>query len=413
MNRDLILKQFSAGSCYSYILGSQSEAFIIDPHISLLGEYTKYLAANKLNLKCIIDTHTHADHFSLAAVLRKRFNIPILMNEKAVSEVADRRLKDNDSISVGLKQFDILYTPGHTDDAISIYGAGSLFTGDVLLINSVGRTDFQNGSPESMFDTLQRLKGLPDGTTLFPGHDYNEKRRSTLAREKANNPFMKETDKKAFVENARSKKLPKPFSIDNIIRVNRKGEAASLEMIMPQEAQKKASADPKVRFLDVRSPLEYSEVHIKDSINVPIDMLASKIKELSQQDQSYIVLCRTGSRSPVAADMLLQSGIGSVKVMEGGITAWQKARLDVIKGESVMSLERQVRLIAGILMLAGIILAWLTHPAFILISAWVAFGLIFAGLTNNCLMSMLLMKLPYNKRQYKTKLGGGTCSISQ
>jgi rhodanese-related sulfurtransferase len=184
-------------------------------------------------------------------------------------------------------------------------------------------------------------------------------------------------------------------------------------MIMPQEAQKKASADPKVRFLDVRSPLEYSEVHIKDSINVPIDMLASKIKELSQQDQSYIVLCRTGSRSPVAADMLLQSGIGSVKVMEGGITAWQKARLDVIKGESVMSLERQVRLIAGILMLAGIILAWLTHPAFILISAWVAFGLIFAGLTNNCLMSMLLMKLPYNKRQYKTKLGGGTCSISQ
>lgn len=413
MSKDLIVRQFIAGSCYSYIISSESEAFIIDPHISLLEDYTKYLNKNRLSLKHIVDTHTHADHFSLAAVLKDKFKAPILMHEKAISSIADKRLKDNDKIAIALKEFDVLYTPGHTDDAISIYGENRIFTGDVLLIGSVGRTDFQNGSPGSMFDTLQRLKKLNDRTILLPGHDYNEKKSSTIAREKESNPFLKETNKESFVKNAHSKKLPKPFNIDNIIRLNQKGEAISLEMVSAKDALEKVSKDPKVKFLDVRSPLEYSEVHIKESINIPIDMLASKVRELGQSGETYIVLCHTGNRSPMAADMLLQSGMRSIKVMEGGMIRWQKEKLSVIKGESAMSLERQVRTIAGSLMLLGIILAWLVNHAFIFISAWVACGLIFAGLTNNCLMGMLLMKLPYNKKLYKSKVGGGTCSISQ
>jgi len=335
------------------------------------------------------------------------------MHEKAISEVADKRLKENEEIFLGSKRFKVLYTPGHTDDSMSILGEGRLFTGDVLLIGSVGRTDFQNGSPESMFETLQRLKGLPDKTVVFPAHDYNERRSSTIARERENNPFMKKTDKETFVQNARSKKLSKPFNIDNIIRVNQSGEAVSLEIISPKAAQELSSKDSRVKLLDVRSVLEFNEVHIKDSINIPIDTLSSRIKELSQSCQAYIALCRTGNRSPMAADMLLQSGVHSVKVMEGGIMRWQKEKLSVIKGESVMSLERQVRLGAGGLVLLGIIMAWFVHAAFILVSVWVACGLIFAALTNNCLMGMLLMKLPYNRKLYKAKSGGGTCSISQ
>lgn len=413
MSKNLMLKQFVAGSCYSYIVGSEAEAFIIDPHISLLDEYTKFLDKNKLTLKHIIDTHTHADHFSLAATLKEKYKAPILMHEKAVSSTADKRFKDNDTISVGSRRFNVLYTPGHTDDAISIYGEDKIFTGDVLLIGSVGRTDFQNGSPESMFDTLQRLKKLPDRTTLLPGHDYNGRKSSSIAKEKERNPFIEEASKELFVKNARSKKLPKPFNIDNIIRVNQKGEAAALEMISPKHAFEQVSKDPKVKFLDVRSPLEYNEIHIKDSINIPMDMISSKVKELSQSDETYIVLCHTGNRSPMAADMLLQSGMRSVKVMEGGMLRWEKEKLSTIKGESAISLERQVRVIAGSLMLLGIILAWLAHPAFIFISVWVACGLVFAGLTNNCLMGILLMKLPYNRKIYKSKVGGGTCSISQ
>ena len=164
-------KQFVAGACLSYILSSESEAVVIDPHISLLETYTDYLKKNKLKLKYIADTHTHADHFSLAAVLKKKFNTPILMNENAVSSIADTRLKENEDILLGSKSFKVIYTPGHTDDSISIYGEGMLFTGDVLLIGSVGRTDFQNGSPESMYDTLEKIKSLPEETKICPAHD--------------------------------------------------------------------------------------------------------------------------------------------------------------------------------------------------------------------------------------------------
>ncbi|MHC4740141.1 MAG: MBL fold metallo-hydrolase, partial [Planctomycetota bacterium] len=129
-----MIRQFIAGSCYSYILSSKDEALIIDPHISLLEVYRKYLTKKKLTLKSIVDTHTHADHFSLAAVLKKEFKAPVLMHEKAISDVADRRIKDNDQIEAGSSSIKVIYTPGHTDDAVSLYGEGSLFSGDVLLI---------------------------------------------------------------------------------------------------------------------------------------------------------------------------------------------------------------------------------------------------------------------------------------
>ncbi len=108
MAKDFTMKQFIAGSCYSYILSSQAEAMIIDPHISLEKEYEAYLNKNRLNLKFIVDTHTHADHFSLAARLKKKFGTAVLMHEKAVSAVADRRVKDNDEIAQPIGSIDSL-----------------------------------------------------------------------------------------------------------------------------------------------------------------------------------------------------------------------------------------------------------------------------------------------------------------
>ncbi|HAL45553.1 MAG TPA: Zn-dependent hydrolase, partial [Phycisphaerales bacterium] len=209
-----MVKHFSAGSCYSYIISSDNQALIVDPHISLIEKYKQYLTSNNLLLKYIVDTHTHADHFSGAAVLKKDFNVPILMGEKAISNIVDKRLKDNDEIEIGSEKIKVIYSPGHTDDAVSLYGQGRLFSADVLLIGSVGRTDFQNGSPESMFDTLQKLKQLPNDTILCPGHDYNGKKESTIGHEKEHNPFLKETNKETFVANLRSKVMPKPFNID-------------------------------------------------------------------------------------------------------------------------------------------------------------------------------------------------------
>ena len=187
---------------------------------------------------------------------------------------------------------------------------------------------------------------------------------------------------------------------------------AALDMITPSIASELVEKDPQIKLLDVRSVSEFNQVHIKDAINIPIDALSAKINELSQSKQSYILLCRTGNRSAMAADMLMQSGIYGVKVMQGGITRWQKERLPVIKGEVTISLERQVRIIAGSLVLFGIVMFWFVSWLFIFLSIFVSCGLVFAGITDNCLMGTLLMKLPYNKKLYKAKSGGGTCSIS-
>ena len=406
-----MVKHFSAGSCYSYIISSDNQALIVDPHISLIEKYKQYLTSNNLLLKYIVDTHTHADHFSGAAVLKKDFNVPILMGEKAISNIVDKRLKDNDEIEIGSEKIKVIYSPGHTDDAVSLYGQGRLFSADVLLIGSVGRTDFQNGSPESMFDTLQKLKQLPNDTILCPGHDYNGKKESTIGHEKEHNPFLKETNKETFVANLRSKVMPKPFNIDNIIRVNQRGEAAQIEMIKPADAAKLLKTDPQAKILDVRSAMEISQVHLDNYVNIPINELAVRMAELSNKNQSYLVLCHSGNRAAMAADMLIQSGIHNVKVVQGGIAQWQKDKLPVVKGTGGVSLERQIRTIAGSMVLVGVILAWLVHPAFIIISAFVGCGLIFAGITDNCMMGMMLMKLPYNKKLYKTGPGGGTCAV--
>lgn len=406
-----MIRQFAAGSCYSYIISSGSEAIVIDPHISLFDSYTSYLKKLNLGIKYIVDTHTHADHFSLAAVLKKEYLAPVMMHEKAVSDVADKRLRDGDEVKVGSLSFKVIYAPGHTDDTINLYGDGSLFTGDVLLIGSVGRADFQNGSPESMFDTLQKIKALPGSTVVYPAHDYNGVRSSTIAKEKGANPFLKESDKDAFVKNLRSKVLTKPFNMDNIVRVNRTGEATRLAMISPKDVLELLAKDASYKLIDVRSPLEYNEVHIKGSINIPMDMVASKLDELGKANGAYVVLCRTGTRSAMAADMLLQSGVKDVKVLDGGMTRWQKERLPAEKGVGGISIERQVRIAAGTVVLIGLALAILVHPAFIAITALVGCGLVYAGLTDNCMMGMLLMKLPYNQKLYKTKSGGGTCAM--
>ncbi|HPQ81869.1 MAG TPA: MBL fold metallo-hydrolase, partial [bacterium] len=371
MGSDFRIKRFAAGSCCSYVLSSGGEAIVVDPHISLLEEYEVYLGRKKLSLNAIVDTHTHADHFSLAAVMKEKFNVPVMMHEKAISEVADRSMRDGDTLKVGDAELKIIYTPGHTDDAISIFGEGAILTGDVLLIGSVGRTDFQNGSPESMFETLSRLRELPDETTVYPGHDYHGKIKSTIAREKKNNPFLSETDRAAFLTRARAKELPKPFNIDNIIRVNRRGEAAAMQTISPREARVMVDSHPDVKLIDVRSESEFGEEHIEGSLNVPIDSITSRVSELGCTGAGYVVLCRTGNRSPMAADMLVQAGVPCVKIMRGGITAWRKEGFEVVKGEGRLSVERQIRTIAGALVLLGVLLAAFVHPAFIALSGLV------------------------------------------
>lgn len=331
------------------------------------------------------------------------------MSERADSSVATDRLKAGDVIKVGNTQISVIYTPGHTDDALSLLTPhGDLFTGDVLLINSVGRTDFQNGSPEDMFDSLAKLAALPDNTVVRPAHDYKANKTSTIRQQKLNNPFLLEKDKTTFCNNARSKKLPKPANMDTIITANRKGSAEGFSTIPAKQAFEKLS-QPNSILLDVRTAQEFSQtsVSLDNVMHLPLQTLSSALSSLSPR-KSYYVLCKTGLRATMAAMSLIQSGFPDVAAIEGGLDAWDKSGLPINKTPGPISIERQVRIIAGCLIVIGSLLGFV-NLWFLIIPLFVGSGLLFAGLSDTCMMALLLMKLPYNKKLLSTD--GGTCAL--
>jgi rhodanese-related sulfurtransferase len=152
-----------------------------------------------------------------------------------------------------------------------------------------------------------------------------------------------------------------------------------------------------LELIDVRTPAEYGEVHIAGSRLMPLDRLqAGEIKE------GTVLICRSGKRAQQACDQLTKAGCQGLRILEGGVTAWESAGLPVKRGKAVMSLERQVRVAAGLLVLLGVILGTTVHPGFLGIAGFVGAGLVFAGLTDWCGMGMLLAKAPWNQR-------GATC----
>ena len=180
-------------STYTYIIssGKGREALIIDPVIAHTNKYIEVLKNLELKLVKVIDTHIHADHVTGLNELNKRTNCTRIMGEKSKSEVIDLRIKDSEKINVENIELKAIYTPGHTDCSYSYLMNDRVFTGDTLLINGTGRTDFQNGSAEDAYDSLfNKLLKLPKDTLVYPAHDYNGKKYSTIENEKNINPRL-------------------------------------------------------------------------------------------------------------------------------------------------------------------------------------------------------------------------------
>jgi rhodanese-related sulfurtransferase len=155
-----------------------------------------------------------------------------------------------------------------------------------------------------------------------------------------------------------------------------------------------------IDLIDVRTPLEYREVHIPAARNIPMDQLnPSAILEgrNGRQNQPLYLICRSGSRGRKACEAFLAAGFANVVNVEGGTLAWAEYGLPVVRGKKAMSLERQVRIAAGLLVVLGAVLGWLVHPVFTGLSAFVGAGLVFAGITDTCGMGMLLAKMPWNR----------------
>ena len=213
-------------STYTYIIasGEGREALIIDPDIEHSDEYSTILNNLDLKLVKVIDTHIHADHISALNELNKRTNCIRVMGEKSKSEVIDLRIKDGEKIKVEEVELQAIYTPGHTDCSYSFLMNDRVFTGDTLLINGSGRTDFQNGNAYDAYDSIfNKLLKLPEKTLVFPAHDYNGKKFSTIENEKNNNPRLQVSSKEEYADIMNNLNLANPKMMDVAVPANVKG----------------------------------------------------------------------------------------------------------------------------------------------------------------------------------------------
>ncbi len=213
-----------ASSTLTYLISDDDtkEALLIDPVISHLDEYIAMLEANDYKLKYTLETHVHADHITASGLLRERLQTETAVSQLCGASTADIQLNDGDVLLLGKQKINVLATPGHTAGSLSFLWNDRLFSGDALLINGCGRTDFQGGNAVTLYNSIQnKIFSLPDETLIYPGHDYNGRRVSSVAQEKLSNSRLAGKSLQEFVQIMNSLNLPKPSLIDIAVPANR------------------------------------------------------------------------------------------------------------------------------------------------------------------------------------------------
>ena len=197
------------------LLPKVREALIIDPVLENIEQYIKLLNELDLKLVKVIDTHIHADHITAASKLKNKTNCTTIMGEHTPSDAVEIKVKDNEIIYVDKLEIKVIYTPGHTKDSYSFLMDDYLFSGDTLLINGTGRTDFQGGNSEDSYNSIfNRLLKLPEETLLYPAHDYNGQTVSSIGKEKKFNPRLQVNGINEYIDIMNNLNLSKPKLMD-------------------------------------------------------------------------------------------------------------------------------------------------------------------------------------------------------
>lgn len=215
-NMNIIRFVDSETSTQTYLIYLQSKnALIIDPVLADVSKYLEQLHILDLNLIYSLDTHIHADHITATGQLKNRTGCKIVMGSAAKIDLVDLKLVDQESLELDDLKIIAIHTPGHTAESCCYLINDRLFTGDCLLINACGRTDFQNGDAAEQYNSIfHKLLKLPNETIIYPAHDYNKRTISTIGEEKANNPRLQVKSVTEFVNMMNSLNLPKPKFID-------------------------------------------------------------------------------------------------------------------------------------------------------------------------------------------------------
>ena len=221
----MIFKQLfdTKSSTYTYLIssGKGREALIIDPVLENVGQYIDTLKELDLKLVKVIDTHIHADHVTGASKLKDVTKCSTIMGDHTPAISVEIKVKDDEYINLDNLKIRAMYTPGHTSDSYSFLMDNYLFSGDTLLINGTGRTDFQNGSSKDAYNSIfNKLLKLPEETLLYPAHDYKGEKVSTIGKEKRTNPRLQVNSVDEYIDIMNNLNLKKPAEIETNISRN-------------------------------------------------------------------------------------------------------------------------------------------------------------------------------------------------
>jgi len=215
----MIFKQLfdTKSSTYTYLIssGNGREALVIDPVLENVNEYINILKELNLKLVKVIDTHIHADHVTGASKLKDITKCSTIMGDHTPAESVEIKVKDDEYINLDNLKIRAMYTPGHTSDSYSFLMNNYLFSGDTLLINGTGRTDFQNGNAKDAYNSIfNKLLKLPDETLLYPAHDYKGEKVSTIGKEKKQNPRLQISNVDEYIDIMNNLDIKKPAELD-------------------------------------------------------------------------------------------------------------------------------------------------------------------------------------------------------
>jgi glyoxylase-like metal-dependent hydrolase (beta-lactamase superfamily II)/rhodanese-related sulfurtransferase len=343
----MVFEQISTGGCQSYLIGCDQTcaAAVIDPEISQIDRYLALAAHDGLRIRFVIDTHTHADHFSGAHELARRLDVPVVMHRASPAPAVDMRVDDGELVAVGKLRLKVLHTPGHTSDSICLVAEDRVFTGDTLLIGATGRTDLPSGDPQALYDSLfKRVLRLDHALKVYPAHEYKGRSHSTIGREMMENPRLLAQDRTAFVDMMRSLNLTMPTHVTEALRTNMSGgktvdqmlaEAAAMVPFMSLEElmSRQQAGDDELIVLDVREREAYQGGHIAGAHLLPRGQLELRVnQELPDPTRRIVTCCEFGRISTLAAATLRVMGFRRAIALDGGMKAWREAGYPVTAG---------------------------------------------------------------------------------
>jgi glyoxylase-like metal-dependent hydrolase (beta-lactamase superfamily II)/rhodanese-related sulfurtransferase len=336
----MIFEQIVTGGCQSYLIGCPDtcQAALIDPEVRQIDRYLGLAGQLGVRIHYVIDTHTHADHFSATDELSKALGAPVVMHRDSPAPFANIRLDDGDMLLIGGLRLQAVHTPGHTRDSMCLFLPDRVFTGDTLLIGATGRTDLPTGDPAALHESLfGKLLACDPALLVYPAHDYKGRSHSTLAVEIAENPRLQVREKGAFIDMMNHLNLSAPTHLSEALRTNMSGgktvtqmlaEAAATTPFMSlAELDRRVAARPNdMIVLDVREKDAFAAGRIPGAKHLPRGQLELRVNDdLPDPTCRIVCYCEFGKISTLAAATLRQMGFLRATALDGGMKAWREA----------------------------------------------------------------------------------------